>query len=76
MTIDVNTPPDCSTVTPNPDSLWPPNHKLELVTSLEDSTGELRSFLRCLTCGQETDYIVHDPDDDVLTERGFALRTS
>ncbi len=31
VTIDVNTPPDCSTVVPSQDSLWPPNHKLETV---------------------------------------------
>lgn len=34
-------------------------HRQEIVTSLEDSTGELRSFLRC-SCGVETDYIVHE----------------
>ena len=32
MTIDVNTPPDCSTVTPNPNTLWAPNHSMETVT--------------------------------------------
>jgi hypothetical protein len=32
VTIDVNTPPDCSTVTPSPSSLWPANHKLVTVT--------------------------------------------
>jgi Bacterial Ig-like domain (group 1) len=28
----VNNPPDCSTVTASPDTLWPPNHKLRTVT--------------------------------------------
>ena len=32
VTIDVNSPPDCSTVTPSPDRLSPPNHTLRLVT--------------------------------------------
>ena len=32
MTIDVNAPPDCSTVVVSPDVLWPPNHKLFVVT--------------------------------------------
>lgn len=27
-----NEPPDCSTVTPSPKTLWPPNHKFRLVT--------------------------------------------
>ena len=31
VTIDVNTPPDCSTVTPSLDTLWPANHKLQTV---------------------------------------------
>jgi len=31
VTIDVNTPPDCSTVVPSQVSLWPPNHKLQTV---------------------------------------------
>jgi hypothetical protein len=31
VTIDVNTPPDCSTVQPSEQTLWPPNHKLETV---------------------------------------------
>jgi hypothetical protein len=31
VTIDVNTPPDCTTVTPSPNMLWPANHKLLLV---------------------------------------------
>jgi hypothetical protein len=32
VTVDINTPPDCSTVTPTPDTLWPANHKLRLVS--------------------------------------------
>jgi hypothetical protein len=32
VTIDINAPPDCSTVTPDQTSLWPPNHTLRLVT--------------------------------------------
>jgi hypothetical protein len=32
VTIDVNAPPDCSTVFVDPDVLWPPNHKLFVVT--------------------------------------------
>jgi hypothetical protein len=32
VTIDVNAPPDCSTVTPSERSLWPPNHKLLLIS--------------------------------------------
>jgi hypothetical protein len=32
LTIKVNRPPDCSKATASPDSLWPPNHKLRLVT--------------------------------------------
>ena len=31
VTIDVNTPPDCSTVQPSANTLWPPNHKLQKV---------------------------------------------
>jgi hypothetical protein len=31
ITVTVNAPPDCTTVTGGPD-LWPPNHKLRLVT--------------------------------------------
>lgn len=32
VTIDINAPPDCSTVTPDQTSLWPPNHTLRLIT--------------------------------------------
>jgi FtsP/CotA-like multicopper oxidase with cupredoxin domain len=32
VTIDVNSPPDCSPVTPNPNTLWAPNHVLETIT--------------------------------------------
>jgi hypothetical protein len=32
VTIDINAPPNCSTVTPDRSSLWPPNHTLRLVT--------------------------------------------
>jgi hypothetical protein len=32
VTIDVNTPPDCTPVTPDETVLWPPNHQLVLVT--------------------------------------------
>jgi hypothetical protein len=31
-TFHVNAPPDCSALEASPDSLWPPNHKLRLVT--------------------------------------------
>jgi hypothetical protein len=31
-TFHVNAPPDCSVLVVNPNSLWPPNHKLRLVT--------------------------------------------
>lgn len=31
-TFHVNAPPDCSELVASPDSLWPPNHKLQLVT--------------------------------------------
>lgn len=30
-TVTVNRPPDCRTVRPSPDSLWPPNHALRTV---------------------------------------------
>jgi hypothetical protein len=30
--IDINRPPDCSTVVASPNRLWPPNHTLHLVT--------------------------------------------
>jgi PKD domain/Bacterial Ig domain len=32
VTIDINSPPDCSTVTPSETSLWPPNHKLREIS--------------------------------------------
>lgn len=32
VTIFVNTPPDCSSVTSNIDSIWPPNHKFVEIT--------------------------------------------
>lgn len=32
VTIDINAPPDCSTVRPDQGALWPPNHTLRLVT--------------------------------------------
>jgi Bacterial Ig domain len=32
QTAAINRPPDCSTATASPSSLWPPNHKLRLVT--------------------------------------------
>ena len=32
VTIDINSPPDCSTVTPDTALLWPPNHTLRLVS--------------------------------------------
>jgi hypothetical protein len=32
VTIDINTPPDCTPVTPDQTVLWPPEHKLYLVT--------------------------------------------
>jgi hypothetical protein len=32
VTIDINSPPDCSTVTPDSALLWPPNHTLRLVS--------------------------------------------
>jgi PKD domain len=32
VTIDINAPPNCSTVTPDQTSLWPPNHTLRLAT--------------------------------------------
>jgi FtsP/CotA-like multicopper oxidase with cupredoxin domain len=31
VTIEVNSPPDCSTVVPTPNQLFPPNHKLQTV---------------------------------------------
>ena len=32
VTIDVNTPPDCTPVTPDQRVLWPPNHSLHVIT--------------------------------------------
>jgi hypothetical protein len=32
VTIDINSPPDCSTVTPDQSSLWPPNHALRTIS--------------------------------------------
>jgi PKD domain len=32
VTIDINTPPDCTPVTPDQTVLWPPNHSLSLIT--------------------------------------------
>jgi FtsP/CotA-like multicopper oxidase with cupredoxin domain len=32
VTVDVNSPPDCNPVTPNPNTLWPPNHKFATIT--------------------------------------------
>jgi len=32
VTIDINSPPNCSTVTPDQSSLWPPNHALRIIT--------------------------------------------
>jgi PKD repeat protein len=32
VTIDINSPPDCSTVTPDQNSLWPPNHALRMIS--------------------------------------------
>lgn len=32
VTVDVNSPPDCTPVTPSPNSLWPPNHQFETIT--------------------------------------------
>jgi PKD domain-containing protein len=32
VTIDINTPPDCTPVTPDKTVLWPPNHDLRLIT--------------------------------------------
>ena len=39
----MNPPPDCSTVFATPATLWPPNHKLQLVTLLgcSDSNGDI-----------------------------------
>ena len=32
VTIDINTPPDCTPVTPDQRVLWPPNHSLHVIT--------------------------------------------
>lgn len=32
VTIDINTPPDCTPVTPDNRVLWPPNHSLRVIT--------------------------------------------
>jgi hypothetical protein len=32
VTIDINTPPDCTPVTPDQTVFWPPNHSLHLIT--------------------------------------------
>jgi FtsP/CotA-like multicopper oxidase with cupredoxin domain len=32
ITVDVNSPPDCTPVTPSPNTLWPANHKFQTVT--------------------------------------------
>ena len=31
VTVSINSPPNCSTVTPSASSLWPPNHKFQVV---------------------------------------------
>jgi hypothetical protein len=69
VTVDVNSPPDCTPVTPSPSSLWPPNHQFERVT-LSGATDPDGDTVTLTVTGVTQDEPLNAPGDGNTTPDG------
>jgi hypothetical protein len=69
VTVDVNSPPDCTPVTPSPSSLAPPNHRFQVVT-LSGATDPDGDTVTLTVTGVTQDEPLNAPGDGNTTPDG------